>query len=237
MSYQNYLSQILDYKIVNFKFEHPYICNENFYLLTRLHIIPNNSNEENTNETNEKMNLGDFVIMFNIKYPIKYLKKFMRIYIQKEENEDDKYNKGKEVFINELIHLDEGNYLIAIYFQNLESTVKENTGEISIVYSNKNYIINRIKASKSLNNKIIKNVKNIDNKKENKNNNLLNKENKKVKDTIKKDIEKGRKKFKEDEEPLFSTAYVYSFLITQIIHDKVVDKITSSPSFGNNNDW
>lgn len=52
-----------------------------------------------------------------------------------------------------------------------------------------------------------------------------------------KDIEKGRKKFKEYEEPLFSTAYVYSFLITQIIHDKVVDKITSSPSFGNNNDW
>ena len=144
MSYQNYLSQILDYKIVNFKFEHPYISNENFYLLTRLHIVPNNSNEENTNETNEKMNLGDFVIMFNIKYPIKYLKKFMRIYIQKEENEDDKYNKGKEVFINELIHLDEGNYLIAIYFQNLESTVKENTGEINIVYSNKNYIINQI---------------------------------------------------------------------------------------------
>ena len=144
MSYQNYLSQILDYKIVNFKFEHPYISNENFYLLTRLHIVPNNSNEENNNETNEKMNLGDFVIMFNIKYPIKYLKKFMHIYIQKEENEDDKYNKGKEVFINELIHLEEGNYLIAIYFQNLESTVKENTGEISIVYSNKNYIINQI---------------------------------------------------------------------------------------------
>ena len=144
MSYQNYLSQILDYKIINFKFEHPYISNENFYLLTRLHIIPNNSNEENINEDKEKMNLGDFVIMFNIKYPIKYLKKFMHIYIQKEENEDDKYNKGKEVFINELIHLDEGNYLIAIYFQNLESTVKENTGEINIVYSNKNYIINQI---------------------------------------------------------------------------------------------
>ena len=144
MSYQNYLSQILDYKIAYFKFEHPYISNENFYLLTRLHIIPNNLSEENNNEKNEKINMGDLNIMFNIKYPIKYLKKFMKIYIQKEENEEYKYNKGKEVFINEQIHLDEGNYLIAIYFQSLQSTVKENAGEINIVYSNKNYIINQI---------------------------------------------------------------------------------------------
>ena len=145
MSYQNYLGQILDYKILNFKFEHPYISNENFYLLTRLHLCPNNSSEENINEnSNEKQDWGDVQIMFNIKYPIKYLKKFMRIYIQKEEAEENKYNKGKEVFINEQIHLEEGNYLIAIYFQNLESTVKENSGEINIVYSNKNYIINQI---------------------------------------------------------------------------------------------
>jgi len=40
--------------------------------------------------------------------------------------------------------LEEGNYLIAIYFNNLTSTIKENSGEISIVYSNKNYTINQI---------------------------------------------------------------------------------------------
>ena len=141
MTYQDYLSQILDYKITTFKFEHPYISNENFYLLTRLHIVPN---EENLNEKDEKVNLGDLKILFNIKYPIKYLKKFMKIYIQKEESEENKYDKGKEVFINEQIHLEEGNYLIAIYFNNLTSTIKENSGEISIVYSNKNYTINQI---------------------------------------------------------------------------------------------
>ena len=143
MSYQNFLNQILDYKIENFKFEHPYISNEKYYLLTRLHIIPN-INEENNNEKNEELNLGDIKIMFNIKYPIKYLKKYMKIYIQKEEKEGYKYNKGKEVFINEQINLEEGNYIIAIYFNNLISTVKENAGEINIVYSNKNYIINQI---------------------------------------------------------------------------------------------
>ena len=72
--------------------------------------------------------------MFNIKYPIKYLKKYIKIYIQKEENEDNKYNKGKEIYINKEILLEEGNYLIAIYFNNLPSTIKENNGEIDIVY-------------------------------------------------------------------------------------------------------
>ena len=141
MTYQDYLCQILDYKIINYKFEHPYIANENFYLLTRLHIVPN---EENSNEKDENAKLGDLKIILNIKYPIKYLKKFMKIYIQKEEKEENKYDKGKEVFINEQINLEEGNYLIAIYFNNLTSTIKENSGEISIVYSNKNYTINQI---------------------------------------------------------------------------------------------
>ena len=145
MSYQNYLSQILDYKICNFKFEHPYIANEPFYLLTRLHITSVNSNEEkeNNNEEKDELHCGDLKIIFNIKYPIKHLKKFIKIFIQKEEG-DNKYNKGKEIYINEQIHLKEGNYIIAIYFQNLPATIKENSGEINIVYSNKNYIINQI---------------------------------------------------------------------------------------------
>ena len=143
MSYQNYLSQILDYKISNFKFEHPYIANENFYLLTRLHITPNNLSEENNAEINKDIKLGDMKIIFNIKYPIKHLKKYMKIFIQKEQD-DNKYNQGKEVFINENIYLTEGNYFIAIYFQNLPWTIKENSGEINIAYSNKNYIINQI---------------------------------------------------------------------------------------------
>ena len=143
MSYQNYLSQILDYKISSFKFEHPYISNENFYLLTRLYITPNNSSEENNTEIKDDIKFGDIKILFNINYPIKHLKKYMKIFIQREED-DNKYNQGKEVFINENINLKEGNYLIAIYFQNLPWTIKENAGEINIAYSNKNYIINQI---------------------------------------------------------------------------------------------
>ena len=138
MNYQNYLSQALNYKYINFKFEHPYISNENFYLLTRLHITPN------INEENEDKNFGEFKIIFNIKYPIKYLKKYMQIYIQREDDKGSKYHKGKEVFINELIKLKEGNYLIAIYFKNINGTIKENNGEIDISYSNNNYTINQI---------------------------------------------------------------------------------------------
>ncbi len=34
-----------------------------------------------------------------------------------------------------------------------------------------------------------------------------------------------------------SVAYVSSFLVTQIVHDKMVAAITSSPSYGNDNEW
>ena len=140
MTYQNYLCQSLDYKFANFKIEHPVLANEEFYLLTRLHIIPS------TNEDGSQIEgkLGDLNIVFNIKYPIKHLKKFIKLFIQKEENDNNKYNKGKEIFINEQIHLKEGNYLIAIYFKNLTSSLKENVCDIDVVYSNKNYNIEQI---------------------------------------------------------------------------------------------
>ena len=142
MTYQNYLCQALDYKFATFKIEHPIIGNEEFYLLTRLHITPNN-NEDGTQTNQIEGKLGDLIILFNIKYPIKHLKKYIKLFIQKEEN-NNKYNKGKEIFINEQIHLKEGNYLIAIYFKNLTTSIKENVCDIDVVYSNKNYNIEQI---------------------------------------------------------------------------------------------
>ena len=141
MTYQNYLCQSLDYKFATFKIEHPLIGNESFYLLTRLHIIPNINEEGSQIPEGE---LGDLNIVFNIKYPIKHLKKFIKLFIQKEEKDDNKFNNGKEIFINEQIHLPEGNYLIAIYFQNLTMSIKENICDIDVVYSNKNYNIEQI---------------------------------------------------------------------------------------------
>ena len=141
MTYQNYLCQSLDYKSSNFKIEHPLIGNDHYYLLTRLHIIPT-TNEEGVQLPEGQ--IGDFHIVFNIRYPIKHLKKYIKLFIQKEEKDNNKYNTGKEIFINEQIHLEEGNYLVAIYFKNLNMSVKENTCDIDVVYSNKNYNIEQI---------------------------------------------------------------------------------------------
>ena len=141
MTYHSYLCQSLDYKFSTFKNEHPLIGNESFYLLTRLHIIPNINEDGSQIPEGE---LGDLNIVFNIKYPIKHLKKFIKLFIQKEEKDDNKYNNRKEIFINEQIHLTEGNYLIAIYFHNLTMSIKENVCDIDVVYSNKNYNIEQI---------------------------------------------------------------------------------------------
>jgi hypothetical protein len=141
MTYQNYLCQSLDYKFANFKIEHPVIGNEPFYLLSRLHIIPNINEDGSQIPEGE---LGDFNIVFNIKYPIKHLKKYIKLFLQKEEKDNNIFNNGKEIFINEQIHLKEGNYLIAIYFQNLPMSIKENICDIDVVYSNKNYNIEQI---------------------------------------------------------------------------------------------
>ena len=141
MTYQNYLCQSLDYKFANFKIEHPVIGNEPFYLLSRLHIIPNINEDGSQIPEGE---LGDFNIVFNIKYPIKHLKKYIKLFLQKEEKDNNIFNNGKEIFINEQIHLKEGSYLIAIYFQNLPMSIKENICDIDVVYSNKNYNIEQI---------------------------------------------------------------------------------------------
>ena len=138
MTYQNYLIQTLGYQYAKAKIEHPLINNENFYLLTRLRIIP--AVDEEGNQICES-NLGDLKIIFNIKYPIKHLKSFIKIFIQKDEQNNV---KGKEIFSNEEIYLLEGNYIISIYFKNLICPVKENTAEIDIVFSNPNYHIEQI---------------------------------------------------------------------------------------------
>jgi len=103
----------------------------------------------------------------------------------------DFFNKSRKTHIDNNINeknkkLSNLSFREKINGNKLEERIKKNRLDSSS--DNKNFIINRIKASKSLNNKIIKNVKNIDNKKENKNNNLLNKENKKAKDINDKNI-------------------------------------------------
>ena len=138
MTYENYLIQTLEYQLSTIKIEHPLIDNENFYLLSRLKIAQALDEEGNPIQ-NE--NLGDIKIIFNVKYPIKHLKPFIKIYVQKEDSDN---LKGKEIFSNEEIYLIEGNYIITIYFKNLSCPVLENTCDIDIVYSNKNYSIQQI---------------------------------------------------------------------------------------------
>ena len=139
MTYQTYLSQTYDYNITNFKIEHPLIGKDNFYLLTRLHILYNT--EENQVSENE---IGDIDIIINIKYPLKYLKKFIKFFIQKEGTDSNTYNKGKQIYANEKISLKKGEYLIAVYFQDIINSIKENSCDINIAYSNKNYKIEQI---------------------------------------------------------------------------------------------
>ena len=138
MTYQNYLIQTLGYQCATAKIEHPLINNEHFYLLARLRIVP--AVDEEGNQICES-DLGDLKIIFNIKYPIKHLKSFIKIYIQKDEKNSV---IGKEIFSNEEIYLLEGNYIITIYFKNLICPVLENSAEIDIVFSNPNYRIEQI---------------------------------------------------------------------------------------------
>ena len=80
MTYQNYLKQTLGYQYASAKIEHPLINNENFYLLARLRISPA-VNEEGVQICEE--NLGDIKIIFNVKYPIKKYKPFIKIFNKK----------------------------------------------------------------------------------------------------------------------------------------------------------
>ena len=138
MAYENYLMQNLGYQLTTIKIDHPLINDENFYLLSKLKICP--ALNEEGNPICEG-NMGDFTIMFNIKYPIKFLKPFIKIFVQKDES----YNlEGKEIFSNEEIYLTEGNYIVSIFFKNLSYPVVENSCDVDIVYSNPNYSIQHI---------------------------------------------------------------------------------------------
>ena len=96
LSYKNYLKNYYNYQISNFQIEHPNIENHKFYLLGRILISPNTDEEGNyLNENN-----GDLKIIFNVKYPLKYIKPFIKIIIVKAENYDNK-NDNKENNNNE----------------------------------------------------------------------------------------------------------------------------------------
>lgn len=51
-----------------------------------------------------------------------------------------------------------------------------------------------------------------------------------------KKIKKETKKF-EERKPIAAIAFVTSFLVTQIVHDKMLAAVTSAPSFGNDDNW
>ena len=138
MTYENYLIQTLKYQITTINIEHPLIDNENFYLLSKLKIIP--AVDEEGNQLCQNNELGDIKIIFNVKYPIKHLKPFIKIFVQ----EDNNNLKGKEIYSNEEIFLPQGNYVVTIFFKNLSYPVLENTCDIDIVYSNSNYSIQQL---------------------------------------------------------------------------------------------
>ena len=138
MTYENYLIQTLKYQLTTINIEHPLIDNENFYLLSKLKIIP--AVDEEGNQLCQNDELGDIKIIFNVKYPIKHLKPFIKIFVQ----EDNNNLKGKEIYSNEEIFLPQGNYVVTIFFKNLSYPVLENTCDIDIVYSNPNYSIQQL---------------------------------------------------------------------------------------------
>jgi hypothetical protein len=138
MTYENYLIQTLKYQITSINIEHPLINNENFYLLAKLKIIP--ALDEEGNQLCENDKLGDIKIIFNVKYPIKHLKPFIKIFVQ----EDDNNLNGKEIYSNEEIYLSQGNYIVTIFFKNLSYPVLENNCTMDIVYSNSNYSVQQI---------------------------------------------------------------------------------------------
>lgn len=49
-------------------------------------------------------------------------------------------------------------------------------------------------------------------------------------------IKKAQKEF-EERKPTAAIAFIASFLITQIVHDKMLANMVSAPSFGNNDSW
>ena len=51
-----------------------------------------------------------------------------------------------------------------------------------------------------------------------------------------KKIKKASKEF-EERKPVAAIAFVTSFMITQIVHDKMLAAVTSAPSFGNDDNW
>ena len=137
LSYKNYLKNYYNYQISNFQIEHPNIENHKFYLLGRILICPNTDEEGNyVNENN-----GDLKIIFNVKYPLKYIKPFIKIIIVKEENDDNK-NKNNENKNNEN--------------NNENNNNENNNNENNIENENNNNSIN--KETNNINDKNINNI-------------------------------------------------------------------------------
>ena len=136
MTYSNYLKDNFQYEIASFKIEHPMIEDNTYYLITRIHIHPN-LNEDGTlvNENN-----GPLKILFNVKYALKYIKPYIQIFLCKEKDE----NFNREIFINEQIDLDEGEYFAVFSFDKCHYTLKEDEMDIDVIYNNLNYKIDQI---------------------------------------------------------------------------------------------
>ena len=136
MTYSNYLKDNFQYEIASFKIELPMIEDNTYYLITRIHIHPN-LNEDGTlvNENN-----GPLKILFNVKYALKYIKPYIQIFLCKEKDE----NFNREIFINEEIDLEEGEYFAVFSFDKCHYTLKEDEIDIDVIYNNLNYKIDQI---------------------------------------------------------------------------------------------
>ena len=124
-----------EYNISEFKIEHPMIEKGTYFLLGRFCI------EANTNEEGIPVEEpGELKIIFNVKYNVKYVKPFIDIYLLRDDDNDS----GKKVYINEEISLPQGKYYVVVSFNKPRYTLKENTIDIEVMYSNKNYKIEQI---------------------------------------------------------------------------------------------
>ena len=175
MTYFNFLKELYGYQIVSFNQQNPIIDARTFYLLARYNIIACGeeqteqetiegknialisnkkiadnatnfaANEEDLCGNKEETPAGDLEILFNFKYPVKYVKNYIKIFISPKDTKDEESKEmGKEVFPKEKIYLSEGNYTVAVYVDHSEYALKASSFDMEIAYSNNRYKIDQV---------------------------------------------------------------------------------------------
>ena len=145
LSYINYMTSVYEYQFMQFKIDHPMIERNSYYLLGRFVLDvapPSEPTEEGVPAINEE-DIGDVKIAVHIRYPLKYVKPFIDVLIYNDED-SIKINSGKKVFIGEEITLNKGKYFIIIAINKCNYALKDNSIDIDIIYSNKNYKVEQM---------------------------------------------------------------------------------------------